>query len=310
MSIAFLLPGQGSQFPGMLHQLLDHPEVKRTLDEVSSMLHSDVRDIDSEEALQSTVSVQIALLTAGVATARALIQEDVEPAVVCGLSVGALKDALELVELRAERMTKLYPTGYGLSAIVGLNESQVLKIVQAATSKREPVFVANINAPRQIVIAGADTGMDRALDQARSQGATKAERLHVSVPSHCPLLQPVADCLQRRFPSVQVRKPKVIYVGNVNARAMRTAEFVASDLANNIAHGVRWHDATTVAKELGCNLFLEMPPGHVLSDLAKENLAGVSAFAVEQDSLPRVLRFAKQDESWLIPEPPHVAGST
>jgi malonate decarboxylase epsilon subunit len=307
MSIAFLLPGQGSQFPGMLHQLLDHPEVKRTLDEVSSMLHSDVRDIDSEEALQSTVSVQIALLTAGVATARALIQEDVEPAVVCGLSVGAftaavvadvlsLKDALELVELRAERMTKLYPTGYGLSAIVGLNESQVLKIVQAATSKREPVFVANINAPRQIVIAGADTGMDRALDQARSQGATKAERLHVSVPSHCPLLQPVADCLQRRFPSVQVRKPKVIYVGNVNARAMRTAEFVASDLANNIAHGVRWHDATTVAKELGCNLFLEMPPGHVLSDLAKENLAEVTAFAVERDSLPKVLRFAQQEQ--------------
>jgi malonate decarboxylase epsilon subunit len=321
MSIAFLFPGQGSQFPGMLHQLLDHPEVKRTLDEVSSMLHSDVRDIDSEEALQSTVSVQIALLTAGVATARALIQEDVEPAVVCGLSVGAftaavvadvlsLKDALELVELRAERMTKLYPTGYGLSAIVGLNESQVLKIVQVATSKREPVFVANINAPRQIVIAGADTGMDRALDEARRQGSREAKRLHVSVPSHCPLLQPVADCLQRRFPSVQVRKPKVIYVGNVNARAMRTAEFVASDLANNIAHGVRWHDATTVAKELGCNLFLEMPPGHVLSDLAKENLAGVSAFAVEQDSLPRVLRFAKQDESWLIPEPPHVAGST
>ena len=308
MSIAFLFPGQGSQFPGMLHQLLDHSEVKRTLDEVSSMLHSNVRDIDSEEALESTVSVQIALLTAGVATARALIQEDVEPAVVCGLSVGAftaavvadvlsLKDALELVELRAERMTKLYPTGYGLSAIVGLNESQVLKIVQAATSKREPVFVANINAPRQIVIAGADTGMDRALDEARRQGSREAKRLHVSVPSHCPLLQPVADCLQRRFSSVQVRKPKVIYVGNVNARAMRTAELVASDLANNIAHGVRWHDATTVAKELGCNLFLEMPPGHVLSDLAKENLAGVSAFAVEQDSLPRVLRFAKQDES-------------
>jgi len=321
MSIAFLFPGQGSQFPGMLHQLLDHSEVKRTLDEVSSMLHSNVRDIDSEEALESTVSVQIALLTAGVATARALIQEDVEPAVVCGLSVGAftaavvadvlsLKDALELVELRAERMTQLYPTGYGLSAIVGLNESQVLKIVQVATSKREPVFVANINAPRQIVIAGADTGMDRALDEARRQGSREAKRLHVSVPSHCPLLQPVADCLQRRFSSVQVRKPKVIYVGNVNARAMRTAEFVASDLANNIAHGVRWHDATTVAKELGCNLFLEMPPGHVLSDLAKENLAGVSAFAVEQDSLPRVLRFAKQDESWLIPEPPHVAGST
>jgi malonate decarboxylase epsilon subunit len=321
MSIAFLFPGQGSQFPGMLHQLLDHPEVERTLDEVSSALHTDVRDIDSEEALESTVSVQIALLTAGVATARALIQKDVESAVVCGLSVGAfaaavvadvlsLKDAVDLVELRAERMAKLYPTGYGLSAVVGLSESQVLKIVQAATSDREPVFVANINAPRQIVIAGSDAGMDRVLDQARRQGARKAERLHVSVPSHCPLLQPVADCLQLRFSSVQLQKPMFTYIGNVNARAMRTADLVASDLANNIAHGVRWHDATTVAKELGCNLFLEMPPGHVLRDLAKENLPGVDAFAVERDSLQRVLRFAKQDEPWLIPEPPRVAGST
>jgi malonate decarboxylase epsilon subunit len=307
MSIAFLFPGQGSQFPGMLHQLIDHPEVERTLAEVSSALHTDVRDIDSEEALDSTVSVQIALITAGVATARALIQKRVESAVVCGLSVGAfaaavvadvlsLKDAVELVELRAERMAKLYPTGYGLSAIVGLNEPQVLKIVQAATSDREPVFVANINAPRQIVIAGSDPGMDRVLDQARGQGATKAERLHVSVPSHCPLLQSVADRLQPRLSLVQLRNPKMIYVGNINARAMRTADLVASDLANNIAHGVRWHDATTVAKELGCNIFLEMPPGHVLSDLAKENLPGVSAFAVERDSLARVLRFAQQEQ--------------
>jgi malonate decarboxylase epsilon subunit len=307
MSIAFLFPGQGSQFPGMLHQLIDHPEVERTLAEVSSALHTDVRDIDSEEALDSTVSVQIALITAGVATARALIQKRVESAVVCGLSVGAfaaavvadvlsLKDAVELVELRADRMAKLYPTGYGLSAIVGLNEPQVLKIVQAATSDREPVFVANINAPRQIVIAGSDPGMDRVLDQARGQGATKAERLHVSVPSHCPLLQSVADRLQPRLSLVQLRNPKMIYVGNINARAMRTADLVASDLANNIAHGVRWHDATTVAKELGCNIFLEMPPGHVLSDLAKENLPGVSAFAVERDSLARVLRFAQQEQ--------------
>ena len=92
-----------------------------------------------------------------------------------------------------------------------------------------------------------------------------------------------------------MRKPKFIYIGNVNARAMRTADLVASDLANNIAHGVRWHDATTVARELGCNLFLEMPPGHVLSDLANENLPGVSALAVESDILPRVLRLAHQE---------------
>ena len=305
MSIAFLFPGEGSQFPGMLHQMLDHPEVERTLNEVNSVLHSDVRDLDSEEALESTVSVQLALLTAGVATARVLIAKDAEPAVVCGLSIGAfaaavvanvlsLKDAVELVQ-RAERMMELYPTGYGLSAVVGLNEPQVLKIVQAATSEQEPVFIATINAPRQIVIAGSDAGMEWVLDQARQQGAREAERLDVSVPSHCPLLQPVADFLQHRFSSVQVSKPQVTYVGNVNARALRTAELVANDLSTNVARIVRWHDATTVARELGCNLFLEMPPGHVLSDLAKDNLPGVNALAVEKNVLSRVLRFARQE---------------
>jgi malonate decarboxylase epsilon subunit len=306
MSIAFLFPGQGSQFPGMLHQLLDHPEVERTLDEVSSVLRSDVRGFDTDEALASSVPVQLALLATGVATARALIEEGVEPSVVCGLSVGAfaaavvadvvsLEDAVGLVKLRAEKMMELYPTGYGLSAIIGLNESQVLAIVQAVTSNQEPVFLANINAPLQVVIAGSDAGMERVLDQALCQGARKAERLDVSVPSHCPLLQPVAGLLQHRFSTLRLGKPKITYVGNVNARAMRAPELIASDLANNIAHGVRWHDATTVARELGCNLFLEMPPGHVLTDLAKENLPGVNALPVERDILPRVLRLAQQE---------------
>lgn len=306
MSIAFLFPGQGSQSTGMLHQLLDHPEVERTLDEVSSTLRSDVRSLDSEEGLTSSVSVQLALLASGVATARALVEKGAEPSVVCGLSVGAfaaavaadvfsLEDAVELVRLRAEKMVELYPTGYGLSAIIGLTESQVESIVQAVTTDQEPVFLANINAPLQTVIAGSNAGMERALEQALRRGARKAERLHVSVPSHCPLLQPVADLLQQRLSTLRLRNPKMTYIGNVNARAMRTPELIASDLANNIAHGVRWHDATTVARELGCNLFLEMPPGHILSDLAKENLPGVNALAVEKDILPRVLRLAHQE---------------
>jgi malonate decarboxylase epsilon subunit len=306
MSIAFLFPGQGSQIPGMLHQLLGHPEVERTLDEVSSVLRSDVRDLDSEQALASSVSVQLALLASGVATARALIEQGAQPAVVCGLSVGAfaaavvadvlsLEDAVGLVKLRAEKMIELYPTGYGLSAIIGLSETQVVNIIQTVTT--DQVFLANINAPLQIVIAGSEAGMERVLDQARRQGARKAERLDVSVPSHCPLLQPVADLLQHRFSTLRLRRPSLTYIGNVNARPLRTPELIASDLANNIAHGVRWHDATTVARELGCNLFIEMPPGHVLSDLAKENLPGVNALAVEKEVFPRVLRLAKEEIS-------------
>ena len=220
MSIAFLFPGQGSQSTGMLHRLLDHSEVERTLDEVSSVLRCDVRSLDSEEALASSLSVQLALLASGVATARALIQNGVQPSVVCGLSVGAfaaavvadvlpLEDAVELVKLRAEKMVELYPSGYGLSAIIGLGESQVLSIIQAVTTDQEPVFLANINAPLQTVIAGSDAGMELALEQARRQGARKAERLEVSVPSHCPLLQPVADFAATAFLGATIEKAKV-----------------------------------------------------------------------------------------------------
>jgi len=193
-------------------------------------------------------------------------------------------------------MMKLYPSGYGLSAIVGLNETQVTKIVQAVTSVQDPVFVGNINAPRQIVIAGSNVAMDQVLEEARRQGANKAVRLHVSVPSHCPLLQPVADLLGTRMSSVKLTTPRMTYVGNVNARAMRTKEIIARDLVNNIAHGVRWYDATTILKELGCDLFLEMPPGHTLTDLARENLSGVNSVPVEASVLPRVLRLAQEAE--------------
>jgi malonate decarboxylase epsilon subunit len=308
MSVAFVFPGQGSQTPGMLHGLIRRPIVDQTLEEISDALESDVRKLDTEHCLEFSLSVQLALLAAGVATARGLMEQGVRPTAVAGLSVGAfaaaavagvlrLRDGVELVRLRAQAMENLYPTGYGLSAIEGLNESQVTKIVEATTSDRAPVFVGNINAPRQIVIAGSNVAMDRVLDEARRQGANKALRLHVSVLSHCPLLQPVADLLAKRISTMTLKAPEVTYVGNVNGRAIRTKGLVAKDLANNIAHGVRWHDATTVLQELGCNLFFEMPPGHVLSKLAQQNLSGVNSVPVDQAVLPRILRLAQQEEA-------------
>jgi malonate decarboxylase epsilon subunit len=308
MSVAFVFPGQGSQFPGMLHNLIHHPVVHRTLDEISEVLHEDVRDLDTEHCLEFSVSVQIALFAAGVATARALAEQGMRPVAVAGLSVGAfaaavvagvmqLSDALELVKLRAQEMAKLYPIGYGLSAVVGLTELEVTRIVESKTTPEAPVFVSNINAPRQIVIAGANIGMDKVLAEATLQGASEAVHLRVPVLSHCPLLQSVADLLSQRISAMTLRAPEVTYVGNVTGHALRTKEAIADDLINNIAHGVRWHDATTVLKELGCNLFLEMPPGHTLSDLAERTLSGVHAIPVAAGALPKILRLAQQEET-------------
>jgi malonate decarboxylase epsilon subunit len=301
MSIAFLFAGQGSQMPGMLHALPDHPAVTRTLDEVSEYLNMDIRELDSEEALRSSVSVQLALLACGVSMARALIEEGVKPEAVAGLSVGAfaaatlcgvisLSDAVRLVRQRAEMMVRLYPSGYGLAAIVGLSEIQVSRLVEEAYSAQAPVYVGNINAPRQIVVAGSDEGIRKVLEAARKNGARKSEALHVSVPSHCPLLEPVAVALRESLEKMQLQSPNYVYVGNVNARTLRTPDAVAEDLASNVAHGVRWYDSVTVLEELGCHLFLEMPPGHVLTQLAKESVPSVPALALGESSLEHALR--------------------
>ncbi|WP_429629986.1 malonate decarboxylase subunit epsilon [Tunturiibacter psychrotolerans] len=303
LNTAFLFPGQGAQKPAMLHELVDDPVVELTLDEISDVLRTDVRLLDSPEALNSTVSVQLALLASGVATARALQRRGVTCCAVAGLSVGAfaaavvaeaitLKDAVVLVRSRAEKMERLYPVGYGLAAIVGLNERQVTAIVDSVHSAATPVFVGNINAPRQIVVAGSVAGMQKVLEEARRQGAGKAELLHVSVPSHCPLLSSVADALRLQLSSMELKAPKFPYIANVNGRAVRSASGVATDLADNIAHGVRWHDATIIAEELGCNLFLEMPPGHTLTDLVEENVPGVTSSVVTKDLFKHVLRLA------------------
>jgi malonate decarboxylase epsilon subunit len=107
---------------------------------------------------------------------------------------------------------------------------------------------------------------------------------------YCNLL-PTSLCNQVQ--AISVKDPKPIYLANVNARAVRTARGVAKDLADNIAYGVRWHDATAVACDLGCELFLEVPPGHALSDLARENLPGVQAHAITCGTFDRLLDLAR-----------------
>jgi malonate decarboxylase epsilon subunit len=123
------------------------------------------------------------------------------------VTAGVLKlaDAVRLVNQRAEGMMELYPKGYGLAAIVGLTEKQVSTLVEEAYTAQSPVYVGNVNAPCQIVIAGSNEGMNKVLEAARTRGAYKAVRLDVSEPSHCPLLEPVAATLTRSLQAIHLQ---------------------------------------------------------------------------------------------------------
>jgi malonate decarboxylase epsilon subunit len=301
VTVAYLFPGQGSQRPGMLHALPEHPEVAVTLQEASDILHRDAYGLDEEKVLESTIATQVAIYIAGVATARSLIAEGAEPDAVAGLSVGAytaatvsgaidFKDGLRLVQRRAELTAEQFPSGYGLSAIVGLDEQQVSKLVAECTTLEHPVFVGNLNAPRQIVIAGSNEGMDKVLELARQTGCKKAERLAVRIPSHCPLFEGVAQQLTDEMKNLEPHVPHAQYVTNRRARPTRVFDRIRDDIATNIAHSVRWYDSTQVLVEMGTKLFVEMHPGRVLTGLATEAFPQVRSIALAETSIDYVVK--------------------
>jgi malonate decarboxylase epsilon subunit len=303
--IALLFPGQGAQQPGMLHALPAHPQVAATLDEASAALGEDVRALDTAQALESTVSVQLALLIAGVAATRVLRAEGVEPDYAAGLSVGAyaaavacevlpFEAALRLVRERARLMRQAYPSGFGLAALVGLNEAQVQALLDAVwAERRQRAYLANLNGARQIVIAGSVAALEQAMAAARAAGARRAERLAVGVPSHCELLAEAAARLSDFARDLPFARPRIPYIANRNARALHSADAVRADLLDNIRYPVRWHDSTQLLAELGVRLFIEAPPGQVLTGLLQEALPECRALALAQGDWRRAATLAR-----------------
>ncbi|WP_042302147.1 malonate decarboxylase subunit epsilon [Paraburkholderia kururiensis] len=289
--LALLFPGQGAQSARFLHRLPEHAAVRETLAEASDVLNQDVLALDTAEALHSTVAVQIALMVAGVAVWRALEREGLHAQICAGLSVGAypaavscgavaFADALKMVRRRAELMEGAYPSGYGLAAISGLNEAQCEQLAEAHARDGHPrVYVGNVNAPRQIVMAGANAALDTFIERALAAGARKATRLDVSVPSHCALLAHAADALDASSRDLPFRAPQRTYVGNRGGRPLYTGEAIRTDLASNMRYTVRWFDALTVMVEMGATVLAEAPPGQVLTDIAREAYPDVTALA-------------------------------
>ncbi|MHC6225699.1 malonate decarboxylase subunit epsilon [Pseudomonas sp. X10] len=299
MSSLFAFPGQGAQQPGMLHRLPD--EASGYLEEASDVLGEAVLALDSAEALQSTRAVQLCLLVAGVASAHWLMQRSPEPDYVAGLSIGAygaavvagalgFADAVRLVALRGELMQRAYPQGYGMTAIGGLDLGQVERLLAEVGGE---VFIANLNADNQIVIAGSEVAMAAVAERARQRGPGVARRLAVSVPSHCRLLAAPARELAQAFAQVALRRPGIAYLSGSTARLLLDPERLREDLAFNMARVVDWRGTLRNAYERGVRLHIEMPPGNVLSGLARRVLeqGRVVAFdGTRADTLDALLR--------------------
>ncbi|SFV00052.1 malonate decarboxylase subunit epsilon [Pseudoduganella namucuonensis] len=308
MSVLYTFPGQGAQKPGMLHALPDHPETARTLAETAAALGRDPLALDSEQALASTVATQLCLLAAGVAMARVLAAHGAEPDMVAGLSIGAYPaavaagviaypDAVRLVARRAELMEQGYPHGYGMWAIGGLDQGQLEPLIAQVHRAASPVYLANLNAPRQQVIAGGRDALRRVADLALAAGATRAEALDVGVPSHCALLDAQAKRMQEAFDGVPLSRPKAVYISGGSARALFDPRAIRDDLAANMARQVHWFDTARHAWERGARLALEMPSGAVLTGLTAPVFESGLALSCEGNRIDTVLALLAQEKS-------------
>ena len=295
MKILFTFPGQGAQHPGML-QHLPGPEKEQA----RAVLGAEVDVLDSSDALRHTRAVQLSLLIAGVSWARSLEQRGVTPDIVSGLSIGAypaavvagaldFADALRLVALRGDLMEQAYPQGYGLTAIMGLTLSQVEDLLEESGT-----FIANLNAETQIVIAGRDEAMAQVAKRALAKGATKAQRLAVSVPSHCALLDKPAAELAQAFGQLTLTRPRCAYLSGSTGRVLWQPEKIADDLAMNMARTVRWQEAVIAANEREARLAVEMPPGGVLTCLTRQAAWQGESVSVARSGIEVVAHLAKR----------------
>lgn len=286
--IAYVFPGQGSQYVGMGAELVERsPAAAEAFERADAALGFPLSRLILEgpaDELDLTVNAQPAILATSVAYLQAMREEareagiDIVPRALAGHSAGQYAaavaadaldyaDALRLVRERGRIMQERGIEG-GMGAVIGLSDEQVHEIVDAAREHGE-ISVANRNAPGQIVLSGVIPALVFALEMSRTVGARKAARLTVSVASHSPLMRRARDEFGRILAKVPFRDPKVPMLGNVHGTVISTADGLRIELTEHLVHGVQW--TTTVRRMVGDGVtdFVEVGPGRVLSGLIR-----------------------------------------
>lgn len=309
MSVALVFPGQGSQSVGMMAAYGDNAVIRETFAEASEALGEDLWSMVEEgpaERLALTVNTQPLMLTAGVAVYRAwLAAGGPQPSVVAGHSLGeysalvaagalAFADAVPLVRVRAQAMQEAVPAGEGaMAALLGLDPA-IINEVCAEVAQGEVVSAANLNAPGQVVIAGATAAVERAMALAKERGAKRAVPLPVSAPFHCAMMRPAAERLAERLQTVKISAPTIAVVNNVDVAVEADPERIRDALIRQAYSPVRWIETIEAIAARGVSHIFESGPGKVLAGMSKRSAGDVPCASIhDADGLSEAVAAAR-----------------
>jgi [acyl-carrier-protein] S-malonyltransferase len=285
MTFAAIFPGQGSQSVGMLSELAQqYSLVQQTFAEASDALGFDLWDMvqnGPDTDLNSTHNTQPAMLSAGVAVWRIWNESGApQPAAMAGHSLGEFtalvcsgamdfSDAVKLVAERGRLMQEAVPEGQGaMAAILGLDDAVVISVCEKA-AEGDVVQAVNFNSPGQVVIAGSAAAVDRAIQVATDEGAKKAIKLPVSVPSHCDLMKPAAEKLAEKLTQIEIATPSIPVIHNVDVTSHSDADAIRNALSMQLYRPVRWVETVQKLAADGMSDMVEMGPGKVLMGLIR-----------------------------------------
>lgn len=282
--IAFLFPGQGSQYTGMGKALAErYPAARRVFDDADKILGFSVSKLcweGPDEELKKTENTQVALLTVSVAAYRVMEESGYRAALVAGHSLGEYSalvaanclefgDALRLVRKRGRYMQEAVPEGVGaMAAILKLPADQLDRVLEEA-AQGDVVSAANLNSPEQVVIAGHAKAVERAMAIAKAAGARRTIALAVSAPFHCSLMRPAQMRLRADLDATEFKDLSTPLINNWEARLIDRGEEARQGLYEQIPNPVRWTDSMREMARRGIGRFVEIGPGAVLSGLAR-----------------------------------------
>lgn len=308
--IAFVFPGQGSQYVGMGKELADNfPQAAAAFAEADQVLGFPLTELcwqGPEDDLKITYNTQPALLSTSVACLRVLEEHGIKADFVAGHSLGEYSalvaagalgyhEALRLVRFRGEAMTKAVPAGEGtMAAVLGMSTEQIRALCDK-TGKYGVVEPANFNCPGQIVIAGATPAVEKAVEMAKGMGAKRAMMLSVSGPFHSSLMAPAREAMGERLKKAEVEDALIPIVANFNAQLISNKEDIVRALTDQVNSPVLWEDSIRTLAEAGVNIFVEVGPGRVLGGLIKKITKDIRILNVEDlSSLENSLALLKE----------------